>query len=38
MDPWRNGADYSISVQKLAVLAVGYLKDGRISETACNSV
>jgi len=34
MDPWWNGADCLISVQKLATLAVGYLKDGRLSETA----
>jgi hypothetical protein len=33
-DPWWNGADYLISVQTLAVLAVGYLKDGRLSERA----
>jgi hypothetical protein len=38
MDPWWNRADYLISVQKLAILAMGYLKDGRISETACDSL
>jgi hypothetical protein len=26
MDPWWNGAGYLISVQKLAILAVEYLK------------
>jgi hypothetical protein len=38
MDSWWNGADYLCSIQKLAILAVECLRDGRPSETTRDSL
>jgi hypothetical protein len=38
MDSWWTGVDYLFSVQKLTILAVGCLKDGRLSKTELDSL